>query len=276
MRTAVDNNAPAARQAFDIRKFEDRDNWMRLLLADAKLSSSAKVVAQRLALHLNIKSGRCDPSLERLAQGSGLSRSTIKRMLHELGEAAGWIGIKRGRGGRSLSGRGYCHSFELLIPASSALNRFTDEPVDDDARGSNPTTNRFKSDDQPVQIEGGNRFTVEPQTENRTEKRTARTEKAAFARSGHDQNRSKQGNQQLTTWPADLILNKELISFATSKGFNPDRARTIFDKFKYHHQAKGSQLADWNAAWRGWVVEQVDRDAKARPQTGPEYIDGRL
>jgi hypothetical protein len=176
MRTAVDNNAPAARQAFDIRKFEDRDNWMRLLLADAKLSSSAKVVAQRLALHLNIKSGRCDPSLERLAQGSGLSRSTIKRMLHELGEAAGWIGIKRGRGGRSLSGRGYCHSFELLIPASSALNRFTDEPVDDDARGSNPTTNRFKSDDQPVQIEGGNRLLLnhKQRIEQRREQREQR------------------------------------------------------------------------------------------------------
>jgi hypothetical protein len=136
---------------------------------------------------------------------------------------------------------------------------------------------RFKMRGVTVQNEPTNGSTGWTLTE-RTEKRTERTAKVAFTRSGHDQNRPKQGNQQLTMWPADLILNKELISFATSKGFNPDRARTIFDKFKYHHQAKGSRLADWTAAWRGWVVEQVDRDAKARSQTvwRDDFIDGRL
>jgi hypothetical protein len=277
VRTAVDNNAPAARQAFKIETFPDRDNWMRLLLADDALSPSAKVVAQRLALHLNVKSGRCDPSLDRLAQGTGMSRSTMKRTLQDL-DKAGWIGIRRSSGGRSLSGHGYCHSFEFLTPAAAALNRFTDEPVGDDARGSNQTTNRVKSDDQPVQIEGGNRFTVGPLTENRTEKRTERTAKVALAGSGHSKNRFKTGNQRLTTWPADLILNGEWIAIAAGKGFNTKRAGNIFEKFKCHHRAKGSRHADWTAAWEGWVLNQVDFDAKAKVrETDPSSAyDGRL
>jgi hypothetical protein len=266
----ADNSAPATRQAFKIETFLDRDNWMRDMLA-SDLGYRAKIVATRLALYLHAESGRCIVSIPTLAISTGLSKNTVRDAIDDL-EATRWMGITRSRGGRSIDGVGYAHVFRLLHPNGS-----TACTVGEGATVQNEGGNGSKLKGVTVQNEPTNGSTGWTLTE-RTEKRTERTAKVAFTRSGHDQNRPKQGNQQLTMWPADLILNKELISFATSKGFNPDRARTIFDKFKYHHQAKGSRLADWTAAWRGWVVEQVDRDAKARSQTvwRDDFIDGRL
>ena len=76
--------------------------WMERLLA-SDLSDRAKVVGTRLALHHNDKTGRCDPSLDRLVAGVSKARSGVHAALVELAEG-GWIEIEsRGREG---GGRG--------------------------------------------------------------------------------------------------------------------------------------------------------------------------
>src|SRR5688572_29641046 len=68
----------------------ERFEWMEAVLADAALTAATKVVAQRLALHLNLQTGICNPSWETLARETSQSRATIARALDRL-ERAGRI-----------------------------------------------------------------------------------------------------------------------------------------------------------------------------------------
>lgn len=50
-------------------------------------------------------------------------------------------------------------------------------------------------------------------------------------------------------------------SFAYNK-VRPGPAQDMFTAFKNHHAAKGSMFADWDAAWRTWVDNQVKWDTQ--------------
>jgi hypothetical protein len=93
-----------------ISTFRQRDIWIEQLLAAKELSHGAKVVAARIALHFNVSTGQCYPSIVRLAQGTGIGERHIPRVLAVL-ERSGWLGITRSRGGR-----GYANSFHLITP----------------------------------------------------------------------------------------------------------------------------------------------------------------
>jgi hypothetical protein len=120
-------------RAFPISEFKHRDTWIRQLLAvdGGILSAGAKVVGVRIALHLNVETGRCDPSIGELVAGTGMSESTVRRMIHGL-EDGGWLLVDRSRGRHS-------NSFELHTPTLShveGLNPVSDERVE----GSNPVS----------------------------------------------------------------------------------------------------------------------------------------
>jgi hypothetical protein len=91
--------------------FKDRDDWIRSLLAVSAddLSYTAKIVGVRIAMHHNVKTGRCDPDMATLAAGTSMSDRNVRRMLREL-EQRGWLHVEH---------RGYrrTNSFELLIPS---------------------------------------------------------------------------------------------------------------------------------------------------------------
>lgn len=57
-------------------------------------------------------------------------------------------------------------------------------------------------------------------------------------------------------FPEDFALDEELAAYCRAKltGVNP---KVIFENFKNHHIAKGSQFADWRAAFRTWVGNEV-------------------
>ena len=42
----------------------------------------------------------------------------------------------------------------------------------------------------------------------------------------------------------------------------PGPAQAMFETFKNHHAAKGNTFADWDAAWRTWVDNQVRWDTE--------------
>jgi hypothetical protein len=109
--TTTDNNPRTAGQASSAwQTFKDRDDWIRLFLATdgEELSCTAKIVGARIALHHNIETGRCDPSLGELAHGTGMSDRNVRRMLRELEEKC-WVRVQSRGHHRS-------NSFELLVP----------------------------------------------------------------------------------------------------------------------------------------------------------------
>lgn len=137
MNIEISKNHSVPRQASSAwQTFKDRDDWIRLFLAaDGELlSCTAKIVGTRLALHHNIETGRCDPSLTELASGTGMSDRNVRRMLREL-EQTGWVRVQ---------GRGYhrSNSFELRVPEAEAdrtlLSGQTDVRPDTVVRANDP------------------------------------------------------------------------------------------------------------------------------------------
>jgi hypothetical protein len=81
-----------------VSSLRDRDRWLAGVNADATLTPAALHVAISLALHLNIKSGRCDPSIVGLTERCAIKNTrTTERAITAL-EEAGWISRSGSRG----------------------------------------------------------------------------------------------------------------------------------------------------------------------------------
>jgi len=144
-----------------IETFKDRDNWIKLLLAadGGTLSTTAKIVATRVAFHHNIETGRCDPSLGTLASGTSMSDRHVRRMLNEL-EEAGWLIVDKSHGGRRSLVDYNSHSFKLSVPVTrtgeSGLNPDTvvrDNESNPDKPGRLTRTNGVANPDTVVRQE---------------------------------------------------------------------------------------------------------------------------
>jgi DNA-binding transcriptional regulator YhcF (GntR family) len=92
-------------------KFE----WQQDVLANPQLTPTQKNVLTRLALHHNVKTGRCDPSVETLAAGAGVAKRTVQNTLARA-EAIGLI--KRALGG----GRTLTNSYSLILPQEKTMH----------------------------------------------------------------------------------------------------------------------------------------------------------
>ena len=61
---------------------------------------------------------------------------------------------------------------------------------------------------------------------------------------------------------------------ALERGIHISRIDTIFEKFKNYHSSKGNLMANWDAAWRTWVGNEVERfSAPATQQKSMVYGD---
>ena len=113
MNIETSNQPSAQRQAsssWPIETFKDRDDWIKQILAVkvSTLSGPAKVVATRIAFHLNINTGRCNPASVTLALECGMDERSVRRMIQII-ESAGWLSVDRSCGRNS-------NSFELRAP----------------------------------------------------------------------------------------------------------------------------------------------------------------
>ncbi len=79
------------------------------------------------------------------------------------------------------------------------------------------------------------------------------------------------------TWPEGFCLEEPMIAFARERGFQAHEIQRMWERFRDRNQARGEKYADWKAAWRTWVGNQVEfrnRDQGARGSGS--HIDGRL
>jgi hypothetical protein len=186
------NNRPSAQRcqasssAYPIKTFKDRDAWIRLLLAvDADaLSCTAKIVAIRIALHHNVETEQCNPAIGKLVLGTGMSKSTVLRMLCEL-EREGWIGIDRSRGR-------YTNSFELRAPTVSRVTPFNS--VSSDTVEGSSTVSAVTP--QQCQRWHRNSVTADTQKRERTENRTAKDRVSLGVDVNRKQGRRQEGEHQ--------------------------------------------------------------------------------
>ena len=88
------------------------------IVSSLELRPAAQKVAARLVEHLNMETGRCDPSVGRMARDLGLSERSVRRAIVELEQ----LGLLR----RYVhAGRGLTNGYALDLKAMAALH----EPI---------------------------------------------------------------------------------------------------------------------------------------------------
>jgi hypothetical protein len=100
----------------------DRFRWEQDVLANPQLTAAQKIVLTRLALHLNIKTGRCDPSVKTLATGAGMAERTVQATLSRA-ETLGII--ERAIGGGRTRTTSSLHPFQKRRTTKHPFQRCT-------------------------------------------------------------------------------------------------------------------------------------------------------
>src|SRR5262249_19274435 len=78
----------------EVTDHRDHFRWQELVLARPDLTNAEKVIAIRLALFRNIRTGLCNPSYGRLAKDACVNVSTAKRAIAAL-EALRFLTVYR-------------------------------------------------------------------------------------------------------------------------------------------------------------------------------------
>jgi hypothetical protein len=261
--TAPRKSRPSAKlkASSEWRTFKDRDEWIAAMLATPErvLDWREKAIAIRIALHHNINTGQCDPSIIGLATGCGVSGNTIRSAIKAL-EKSGWVGVDRSPGRHR-------NAFQLLAPTLQAdcmVEPFKHaEGLEDGQpfkeRVPNPSTN----DPNPSTC-------LHPNSESITAKnRTAKGTTKPKVKTPAPKTRRRRSQ---TPWPDGFHLDGDLADHAAKKaGWDHGRAFAEFERFENHHRAKGTVFADWKAAWRTWVSNgaRFDRERAQKQQGGP-------
>jgi hypothetical protein len=101
----------------------DRLNWVAAMMLHARLGDRDKRILTRLAMHFNLKTARCDPSMGLLALelslpgGEESGRRVLRRSL-EKAERLGWV-VRHARHGGDARYRNQSNQYELGIPLSA-------------------------------------------------------------------------------------------------------------------------------------------------------------
>ena len=210
--------AQVAALANSPKTFLERDDWMRAVLA-SDLPHVARNVAVRIALHLRVSNGRCDPSFPTLADECRISERSTYRLV-DLLEHTGWIAVTR------LSGRG--NQYSLVTPDNPMAGVTPDKTM-----SGVPLTNRARTPDKnrvdPCQ-QGGRRKdgTTKRTTKGKTRASHARAHPPDFLSGKGSKGSSEEGSQnQKATAIADGFAR---FWSAYPRKVSEDAARAAFGK----------------------------------------------
>jgi hypothetical protein len=58
--------------------------------------------------------------------------------------------------------------------------------------------------------------------------------------------------------PSDFAITDDMLKWAEQKNIRIDAVNSETEKFRNHHEAKGSKFKSWPAAWRNWMTKAID------------------
>ena len=206
-------------------------------------SLASKLVLWALAEHYNERNALCFPSQERIAEETGLNKSSVKRAISEL-EGAGLVSKRRGirRGSRNAS---YRYRLDFYIQARVEARR---------ARISGYQVFAPKPDEGAAHPQQG----ISPPSKNLGGESSA--PKAPKRRS------QRAAPKLRMTW--EWKPSTKALQHAISKGLTEDEATAAAEDFKLFWISHGEPRADWTAAWYRWASKQVAMKENDHGKTG--------
>jgi hypothetical protein len=123
-----------------IADVRDRDRWITAMMLDAELTARDQTILTRLALHLNLKTGRCDPSVGLLAmevsiRGADPERAARRSLAKS--EKRGWI-RRTPRHGGDAKRQSQTNNYALAIPDWATTGHYC--PLEQTERPDKTTT----------------------------------------------------------------------------------------------------------------------------------------
>jgi len=68
----------------------------------------------------------------------------------------------------------------------------------------------------------------------------------------------KEKKEKRIALPADFALDGSRLAYAEGKGIQRNSIATVFEAFRANHSARGSVFVSWDAAWRTWVLNEIN------------------
>ena len=269
---ATKRKTKTAEQIFTANKL----TWLERITRDQRLKPLQARVVTLISFYMNWKSGDAFPSQRELAAELGVTIRSVQ-LASEAVEGLGYLRIEVGNGPGNTNK--YFPIFERNGEQPFVLSERNERkwrtPAHEMANsgagnGEQPfVQNTYLTPEEHEREDSRSRSVDEREDGPETNRETVIGDRKS------DRARSADRKAE---FPDGFVLNDKLVTIAAEKGFNSDRAKKMFERFEGNHRAKGSRFADWSYAWRNWVVDQVEIDAKSntRAETDRNYIDGRL
>lgn len=253
-----------------------------------------KLVLVTLAWHHNQETGQCNPSIDRIASMTGLSRATIFRALANLNHY-GLIAYERGHGRMNS----YELKLDMMLPGRerSAYSKAKIPPalarkvMERDAyRCRHCATHIDLTCDHIIpEIDGGPTTFENLQTlckSCNSKKGVSQPESKMSQPMSHDEttvshemshgeiqnkkktiepegtsSKRKRATRMTEDWqPDQALVDWAIQSFPILESINDET-----DRFRDHWISKGEARADWRASWRNWMRNAAKYAARSRP-----------
>lgn len=139
-------------------------------------------------------------------------------------------------------------------------------------RSNDPATIVERSSDEPPNDPPTKSQALQPQPPSQKEESSLRSDARAngLELSGGEPS-PKKPRRAPSVLADDFALNEALREFANIRGYPGQICDRLFERFCQHAKSKGLKYADWAAAWRTWVLNQVEFDSRRPGSTGPPH-----
>ena len=215
-------------------------DWTAAAVRDTNLSAGAFRTGVALSTFADSKTGKgAHPGQTKLAEVLGITDRAVRKNLDAL-QTAGWI-IKVTRGGRAgLETR--ASVYDLAIPSGTVVPG-THVPIGTDVPGGTEV---------PIgTLELPNRNFQVSQPEPTVPTILSLTSPKASSPKG------SRKRSPLAPLPADFTITEKHHAWAKAKVPGLDLELET-EKFRNHAEAKARTAADWDAAWRNWMLRAVE------------------
>jgi hypothetical protein len=203
----------------DAKPFSRREAWLWLVSEAAWKPHKRRIIGRSIEL----ARGQYAGSLRFIASKWRWDNSRVRRFLDVL-ISAEMIDANTDAGVTVITICKYDEYQRISLPSDATRES------DDDAR---TTQERRKVEDR----------------EDKESLSSLRSERAPARRP----TRSRARAQLPDCWQPD----EQDLEYATDRTFEEPKIRQMANAFSNHHRAKGSLMADWHAAWRTWVENEI-------------------
>jgi hypothetical protein len=225
----------------------------------AGMTQVTKLVFLKLADNAN-EEGVCWPSHGLIANQCWLSESAVKAHIKKL-QKAGFLSIQYRKNGSVNQSNYYQINLKLLHQLASPENPLRHQATEDGS-----------SDTLPL----GHDMTYsgalgDPRTINESSVKPS-TEPSFFKHEKKKRNASNKQTSSIEDWQASDELITTCVTMPNSTNID---IKQELEKFKDYYLAKGEARANWDASFRNWLRNAIDRQ-KNRPAANSRYFNQPL